>query len=80
MTPPNWSSARSRSPWVPDIDVHKRSMNATDLAAYNPNYVMGDIIGGANDGLQMVLRPRFGIDPYATGIDGGHGPPRPSGS
>jgi phytoene dehydrogenase-like protein len=31
---------------------------------------MGDIIGGANDGLQMVLRPRFGIDPYATGIDG----------
>ena len=31
-------------------------MNATDLAAYNPNYVMGDIIGGANDGLQMVLR------------------------
>ncbi len=58
------------APGFRDIIVHKRSMNATDLAAYNPNYVMGDIIGGANDGLQMVLRPRFGIDPYATGIDG----------
>jgi phytoene dehydrogenase-like protein len=41
-----------------------------DLAAYNANYVGGDIITGANTAVQVLFRPRFGLDPYSTGIDG----------
>lgn len=41
-----------------------------DLEAYNPNYVGGDIATGANSPGQVVFRPRFGTDPYATGIPG----------
>jgi phytoene dehydrogenase-like protein len=38
--------------------------------AYNPNYVGGDVVGGSNDPIQMVFRPRPALDPYATGIPG----------
>ncbi|HEX3337328.1 MAG TPA: NAD(P)/FAD-dependent oxidoreductase [Jatrophihabitans sp.] len=37
---------------------------------YNPNFVGGDISTGANDPIQVVLRPRMAIDPYRTGIPG----------
>ena len=36
----------------------------------NPNYVGGDIATGANDPVQVVLRPRVAPDPYWTGIPG----------
>ncbi|HEY2204877.1 MAG TPA: NAD(P)/FAD-dependent oxidoreductase [Pseudonocardia sp.] len=49
-------------------DRHARSTAA--LAAYNPNYVGGDIATGANDPLQVALRPRVALDPYATGVPG----------
>jgi phytoene dehydrogenase-like protein len=38
--------------------------------AYNPNFVGGDISTGANDPVQILLRPRVALDPYATGIPG----------
>jgi len=38
--------------------------------ADNPNYVGGDIAGGANDLRQLVGKPRFSLDPYATGAPG----------
>ena len=38
--------------------------------ADNPNYVGGDIAGGANDLRQLVGRPRLALDPYATGVPG----------
>jgi phytoene dehydrogenase-like protein len=41
-----------------------------DLAAYNSNYVGGDIITGANTPAQILFRPRFALDPYSTGIPG----------
>jgi phytoene dehydrogenase-like protein len=41
-----------------------------DLASYNPNYVGGDIVTGANTPLQSVIRPRLALDPYTTGIPG----------
>jgi phytoene dehydrogenase-like protein len=47
---------------------HVRS--PTDMAAYNPNYIGGDIITGANTPWQSVIRPRLALDPYATGIPG----------
>jgi phytoene dehydrogenase-like protein len=41
-----------------------------ELAEYNRNYVGGDIATGANDLLQVALRPRVALDPYATGVAG----------
>ncbi|MET3803324.1 phytoene dehydrogenase-like protein [Nakamurella sp. UYEF19] len=41
-----------------------------DLHSWNANLAGGDIIGGANDPLQLVMRPRISPDPYRTGIPG----------
>ncbi len=41
-----------------------------EFARSNPNLAGGDVIGGSNGGLQVLLRPRPAIDPYATGIEG----------
>jgi phytoene dehydrogenase-like protein len=41
-----------------------------DLAAFNPNYVGGDIIAGANTPVQVLIRPRLALDPYSTGVPG----------
>jgi phytoene dehydrogenase-like protein len=46
------------------------SKGTTELHAYNPNFIGGDIIGGANDGLQVIFRPRIAVNPYATGVPG----------
>jgi phytoene dehydrogenase-like protein len=50
------------------VDMSVRSTTA--MAAYNPNYVGGDIITGANTALQVAIRPRVALDPYSTGIPG----------
>jgi phytoene dehydrogenase-like protein len=50
------------------VGTHVRS--AADMAAYNPNYVGGDIATGATAGRQIVFRPRIGTSPYATGVPG----------
>lgn len=42
----------------------------TEMSVENRNYVGGDIIGGASSPLQLVFRPRVGLDPYSTGIAG----------
>jgi phytoene dehydrogenase-like protein len=44
--------------------------SATENEAYNPNYVDGDIITGANTGLQFAVRPRLTFDPYYCGSEG----------
>ena len=41
-----------------------------DLAAYNANYVGGDIITGANTPFQLLFRPRPALDPYSVGTPG----------
>jgi phytoene dehydrogenase-like protein len=41
-----------------------------DLEAYNPNYVGGDIITGANTPVQLLFRPRVALDPYSCGTPG----------
>ncbi len=50
------------------VGVHVRTV--PQMAAYNPNYVGGDISAGANTPRQIIARPRFGLDPYATGVPG----------
>ncbi|MEP7201278.1 MAG: NAD(P)/FAD-dependent oxidoreductase [Ilumatobacteraceae bacterium] len=37
-----------------------------DLQVYNPNYVGGDIAGGAHNGLQLVFRPTIAARSYTT--------------
>lgn len=58
------------APGFRDRVVGTAVRSATAMAAYNPNYVGGDIIGGAASLTQLLFRPRFAIDPYATGIPG----------
>ena len=41
-----------------------------ELAAYDANYVGGDIITGANTPLQLLYRPRVALDPYSAGTRG----------
>jgi phytoene dehydrogenase-like protein len=41
-----------------------------EMESYNPNYVGGDIAVGANSMKQMIMRPRFAVNPYATGVKG----------
>jgi phytoene dehydrogenase-like protein len=50
------------------LAIHTRS--ATQMAAYNPNYVGGDIGTGANTAKQIALRPRFALNPYMVGVKG----------
>jgi len=41
-----------------------------EVEARNHNLIGGDIVGGRNSPKQILLRPRLGLDPYSTGIDG----------
>jgi phytoene dehydrogenase-like protein len=58
------------APGFRDRVIATVSTSTADLEAYNPNYIGGDIIGGATDGLQVILRPRIAVNPYATGVPG----------
>lgn len=49
---------------------HTFVRDVAGLQAYNANYVGGDIAAGANNGLQIAMRPRIAVNPYATGIPG----------
>ncbi len=41
-----------------------------DLEAYNPNYIGGDVNGGAQDLTQLFTRPTVSLNPYATAVPG----------
>jgi phytoene dehydrogenase-like protein len=58
------------APGFRDQIIATHSTGTEQLHAHNANYGGGDIIGGANDGLQMVVRPRLAVDPYSIGVDG----------
>jgi len=58
------------APGVRERIVARFSRGTTALAEYNRNYVGGDIATGANDPLQVAIRPRIALDPYATGVPG----------
>ena len=50
------------------VGMHVRGPAQLELD--NANYVDGDIATGANDPVQVVLRPRVAPDPYWTGVPG----------
>ena len=58
------------APGFRDRVVATVAQSTAELEAYNHDYVGGDIIGGADDRLQVVFRPRVAVDPYFTGVPG----------
>jgi phytoene dehydrogenase-like protein len=50
--------------------VARVARGPAELAAYNPNYVGGDIGAGASTAWQVLVRPRLAADPYSLGIPG----------
>ncbi|MEN9504895.1 MAG: hypothetical protein RI958_821 [Actinomycetota bacterium] len=58
------------APGFRDRIVGTAVRSATEMAVYNPNYVGGDIIGGATSLRQTLFRPRLSTDPYSTGVPG----------
>jgi phytoene dehydrogenase-like protein len=58
------------APGFRDRIVAKAVRSPAELEAHNENYLGGDIISGANTPVQVLIRPRFALDPYSTGIPG----------
>lgn len=58
------------APGLRERIVGRHVRSPAELASFNPNYVGGDIAGGANTPIQTVIRPRLAINPYATGVPG----------
>ncbi|MFC6066150.1 phytoene desaturase family protein [Streptomyces ochraceiscleroticus] len=58
------------APGFRDRVVGMAVRTTTEFAAYNPNYVGGDIVTGAKDIRQLVFGPRIAPNPYATGVPG----------
>lgn len=48
----------------------RHSMNGQQMEAYNPNYIGGDINGGAMDIKQLFTRPALRLSPYKTSAKG----------
>jgi phytoene dehydrogenase-like protein len=58
------------APGLRERIVARHVRTPADLESYNPNYVGGDIVTGANTPLQSFFRPRVALDPYSTGAPG----------
>lgn len=54
------------APGFRDLILATHVMSPRDFAAYNPNYIGGDIIGGVQSLYQLIKRPVISLDPYAT--------------
>ncbi len=58
------------APGFRDLVLAKVTSTAATTEEHNPNYVGGDINGGAGTLRQTVFRPTFRWNTYRTGIDG----------
>jgi phytoene dehydrogenase-like protein len=54
------------APGFRDLVLARSTMSATQMQAYNPNYVGGDINGGVQDLRQLFTRPVVRPVPYTT--------------
>ena len=52
------------APGFGDLVLARSTLTAADMEAHNPNYVGGDINGGAATLRQTLLRPRASVRPY----------------
>jgi phytoene dehydrogenase-like protein len=58
------------APGFRDVVLARSTSTAADVERYNPNYVGGDINGGAATLGQTVFRPTRRWNPYRTGLPG----------
>jgi phytoene dehydrogenase-like protein len=58
------------APGFADLVLDRRTVTASHMALDNPNYVGGDIGGGANDLVQIMSRPVPAWNPYRTPTPG----------
>ena len=58
------------APGFRDLILAKHVYTATEMQAYNPNYVGGDINGGVQDWRQLFTRPVARWSPYTTPVKG----------
>ena len=58
------------APGFRDRIIGRHVMSPSDLETYNPNYVGGDINGGAIDIGQLFTRPALRFSPYRTSAKG----------
>jgi phytoene dehydrogenase-like protein len=58
------------APGFRDRVLARHVRSAVEMEAYNPNYVGGDVVTGANDARQLIFRPRAALDPYSVGMPG----------
>ncbi|NND02877.1 MAG: NAD(P)/FAD-dependent oxidoreductase [Acidimicrobiia bacterium] len=55
------------APGFRDTIVQRHVLTAQGLEQYNPNYVGGDIAGGAMSLWRLLARPRLSLNPYRIG-------------
>jgi phytoene dehydrogenase-like protein len=58
------------APGFRDLVLARVSTNAVEAEQHNPNYLGGDIAGGAGTLRQTLFRPTVGWNPYRTGAPG----------
>jgi phytoene dehydrogenase-like protein len=58
------------APGFKDLVLARSSLTAAQVEAHNPNYVGGDITGGAGTLRQTIFRPSVRWNPYRTGAKG----------
>ena len=58
------------APGFRDRIVGHTVRSTTQMAAYNPNFVGGDIMTGAKDIRQLTFGPRITLSPYSIGVPG----------
>jgi phytoene dehydrogenase-like protein len=58
------------APGFRDRIVGSAVRSTTQMAAYNLNYVGGDIMTGAKDIRQLTFGPRITLSPYTIGLPG----------
>jgi phytoene dehydrogenase-like protein len=58
------------APGFKDVVLARSTVTAMDAEAHNPNYVGGDITGGAGTLRQTIFRPTVRWNPYRTGAPG----------
>jgi phytoene dehydrogenase-like protein len=54
------------APGFRDLVLARHTRNSAQYEAYDANFVGGDIAGGANNLLQVIMRPFPRLDPYTT--------------
>ena len=58
------------APGFKETVLHRATIDPQQMQAYNPNYIGGDISGGAVLLRQLLTRPVVSLNPYATPLEG----------